>query len=104
MAMDIEVRDVPERQRYEATVNGVVAGFISYGGGHRERIFRHTEVAGDFEGKGVGGALARAALDDLRARGLRVRPLCPFVAAWIGRHPEYLDLVVEDYRSRVTAG
>jgi uncharacterized protein len=46
-----------------------------------------------FEGKGVGAALVQGVLDDVRARGLKVRPCCPFVAAYIRRHPEYEDLV-----------
>ena len=52
-------------------------------------VFTHTEVEPEFEGRGVGGALARAALDDAAARKLTVRPLCPFIAGWIARHPDY---------------
>jgi hypothetical protein len=44
------------------------------------------------EGRGVAGALTRAALDWARASGLRVEPLCPYVAAWMRRHPDYDDL------------
>jgi uncharacterized protein len=53
----------------------------------------HTDVAPKWEGKGVGGALVKGALDDVRARGLKMRPFCPFVRAYIKRHPEYQDLV-----------
>ena len=56
--------------------------------------FTHTEVDPEFEGQGVGSALARYALDQAREAGLRVRPLCPFIARWIRRHPDYADLVV----------
>ena len=57
-------------------------------------IFTHTEVDPKFEGKGVGSALARFALDDVRAAGTRrVLPLCPFIKGWIGKHPDYADLV-----------
>ena len=49
-----------------------------------------------FEGHGVGSRLVQGALDDLRARGLAVVPLCPFVAGFIDRHPEYADLVTTD--------
>jgi predicted GNAT family acetyltransferase len=48
------------------------------------------------EGTGVGSQLVRGALDDLRVRGLRLVPLCPFVAAYVRRHPEYADLVATD--------
>ena len=53
----------------------------------------HTDVAPKWEGKGVGSTLVQGALDDVRARGLKVQPICPFVAAYIRRHPEYQDLV-----------
>jgi predicted GNAT family acetyltransferase len=57
-------------------------------------VFVHTEVEDKFEGHGVGGALARGALDDVRARGFKVTPLCPFIAGWMKKHPEYEDLHV----------
>ena len=56
-------------------------------------VFTHTEVPRELEGLGVGGSLARAGLEWARAHELRVVPICPFVAAYIGRHPEYVDLV-----------
>ena len=71
-----------------------VAGFIAYRRGEGVLTLVHTDVDPRWEGKGVGSELVRGALDDLRARGLKVRPLCPFVAAYIRRHPEYNDLVV----------
>ena len=61
---------------------------------HRGKIiFTHTEVPPELEGHGVGGALARAALTYARKEGLRVVPLCPFIAAFIKRHKEFQDLV-----------
>lgn len=56
-------------------------------------VFTHTEVPRELEGHGVGASLARTGLEWARARELRVVPVCPFVAAYIGRHPEYVDLV-----------
>jgi predicted GNAT family acetyltransferase len=53
----------------------------------------HTDVDPRSEGKGAGAALLQGALDDVRARGLKVRPYCPFVAAYLQRHPEYQDLI-----------
>jgi uncharacterized protein len=94
--VDLEVRDVPERHRYEARTGSELAGYIDYRVAGRERVFRHTQVLAAYEGRGVGSALAKVALDDLRARGLTVRPLCQFVAGWIGRHPEYQDLVTDN--------
>jgi predicted GNAT family acetyltransferase len=56
-------------------------------------VFTHTGVPKDMEGRGIGGALARAGLEHARRHDLAVRPVCPFVAAYIARHPEYADLV-----------
>jgi hypothetical protein len=56
-------------------------------------VFTHTEVPRELEGRGVGASLARTGLDWARAHELRVVPICPFVAAYIGRHPEYVELV-----------
>ncbi|MCW2797965.1 GNAT family N-acetyltransferase [Nocardioides sp.] len=92
---DIETRDNAEEHRYEARIDGELAGFAAYDlKGDNVIIFTHTEVDDAFEGKGVGGALARFALDDVRAGGTRrVVARCPFIKAWIEKHPNYQDLV-----------
>ena len=56
-------------------------------------VFTHTEVDPSFEGQGVGSALARGALDDVRSRGLHIIAMCPFISAYVRRHPEYADLI-----------
>ncbi len=89
----IDVRDRPERARFEITLNEQRAGFAEYDLRDGEIVFTHTEVDEAFEGHGLGSRLARAALDDARARGLRVRPVCRFIASYIRRHPEYRDMV-----------
>ena len=86
------VRDNAEEHRYEAGVPGGLA-FITYRDKPGARVLVHTEVPEEAEGHGIGDALVRGALDDLRARGLKLVPLCPFVAAWLERHPDYGDLV-----------
>lgn len=93
---DVEVRDNQGENRYEAIVDGMTAvlDYRLQDGGIR---LVHTGVPGELEGRGVGSALARHALDDARQRGLAVWPQCPFVASYIRRHPEYLDLVDPDY-------
>ena len=88
------VIDAPEASRYEARVGGELAGFAAYRLSPVRITFTHTEVAPAFAGGGVASHLARQALDDARARGLAVRPLCPFISAYIRRHQEYADLVV----------
>ena len=92
--MNAEVRNNPAEHRYEVWTNGELAGYAQYVL-RRERIaFVHTEVYESYEGLGLGSRLARAALDDARARGLVVMPFCPFIADYIERHlDEYRDLV-----------
>jgi uncharacterized protein len=91
---DVEVTDNPSESRFEARLDGELAGIAVYEL-HPDRIvFLHTEVDDAFEGRGVGSALARTALDDVRGRGgLAVVPRCPFIAGWIEKHPDYQDLV-----------
>jgi len=100
--MSVDVIDVPERHRFEAVLDGELVGFAAYQKTDELIVFTHTEVDSSLEGQGVGGALVREALDHVRELGLRVLPICPFVQAWMLRHPEYTDL---DYRrpaSKVT--
>jgi predicted GNAT family acetyltransferase len=89
----VTVTDRPDELRYEIEAEGEVAGFLMYRVEPGVLELVHTDVDPRFEGKGVGAALVQGALDDVRARGLKVRPYCPFVAAYIRRHPEYEDLV-----------
>jgi len=92
----VTVRDNPTELRYEALADGELIGSIRYRTEPGLVVLIHTEVAPAAEGAGVGSDLVRGALDDIRARGLRVVPLCPFAAAYIHRHPEYADLVGTD--------
>ncbi len=89
----IAVSDNLEAERYEAHVDGRLAGFAEYQLTDELMVFTHTEVDPDFEGRGVGSALARHALEHLRASGGRkALAVCPFIEGWIQRHPEYLDI------------
>lgn len=87
------MRDEPARSRYEARVDGVLAGVAAYTRADGVITFTHTVVEEAFEGQGVGGDLARTALDAARADHLAVVPRCSFIAGWINRHPDYADLV-----------
>jgi len=97
------VLDFAEWSRFEIHVDGCLAGFAQY----RMKdpgliVFTHTEIDDAYEGRGLGSTLVRAALDAARDRGLAVRPDCPFVRAYIARHPDaYLDLVPEELRARL---
>jgi len=99
--VDVKVTDAPDQKRYEGYVGDTLAGIVEYEDAGHDRALMHTEVFDAFEGKGVGGALARGVLDDIRARGVKVRPFCPFIAGWIRRHQDYLDVVADGFRNRV---
>lgn len=91
---DVEVRHNPEETRYEAWLEGQLAGFAVYEKRDATVVFVHTEVDDAFGGRGVGGALAKGALDDVRTQdGADVVPQCPFIRGYIDKHPEYADLV-----------
>lgn len=87
------VRDNPEQSRYEIVAGTQVAGIEQYSRDGDVVTFLHTEVYPQFEGLGFAGVLVGAALDDLRSRGLRVRPECSYVVSFLTKHPEYRDLV-----------
>lgn len=92
---DISVKDNPAEARFEAYLDGALAGFAEYDLTDGVITFVHTEVDDTFEGHGVGSSLVRGALDDVldRADLHGVRASCPFVRAWIRRHPDYLHRV-----------
>jgi uncharacterized protein len=103
--MSVEVVDNPSESRYEVFADGELAGFVQYRLRHGRITFLHTEIDAGHEGSGLGGRLARAALEDASARGLAVVPQCPFIAAYIQRHPDqYLDLVVPEMREKLIEG
>jgi uncharacterized protein len=91
--MSVTVVDDPTESRFEARVDGVLVGVSVYELTSDTIVFLHTNVDERYEGQGVGSEIARSALDDARARGLYVRPLCPFIRDWMKRHPEYDDLI-----------
>jgi uncharacterized protein len=90
---DVQVTDNSAAGRYEAHMDGELAGYVIYREEPGGIVLVHTEVLDEFEGQGVGGRLVAGALDDIRARGLSVTPLCRFAASYIDRHPEYADLL-----------
>lgn len=91
--MSFLVEENPAKHRFEILVDDALAGFTAYLPRGEVLVFTHTEVDQRFQNMGVGAALVRGTLDQIRERGGRVVPKCPFVAAFIKRHPEYGDLV-----------
>ncbi|MBT2336488.1 N-acetyltransferase [Variovorax paradoxus] len=82
--------------RYEAALEGQLAAYAEYNLLTDAIMFTHTEVLPAYEGKGVGSGIARHVLDEARARGLHVIPVCQFIAGYIRKHREYADLVRPD--------
>lgn len=92
---DTRVTNNVESNQFEIhTEDGRLAGFSQYKDSDGVREFVHTVVEDEFEGKGIGRKLARTALDRTRADGLKVVATCKFIKRWIGRNPEYEDLLV----------
>jgi uncharacterized protein len=94
------VVDVPAANRYELRLDGHLIGLAAYRRRDGRIAFTHTEVDEHLSGRGFGSRLVGAALDDARRQELTVVPLCPFVAYYTEQHPEYEELVAQDYRAR----
>ncbi|WP_042371287.1 GNAT family N-acetyltransferase [Streptacidiphilus neutrinimicus] len=90
---EVTVADAPQAHRFEARIEGELVGFASYVREGDRVIYQHTVVGPAYEGLGIGGLLARTALEDGIRRGVTVEVTCPFIRDWLTRHPEYQDKV-----------
>lgn len=97
---EAEVVDVPEQSRYELRLQGRLIGLAAYRRRNGRIAFTHTEVDESCAGRGFGSLLAATALEDARRARFAVVPLCPFIAGYIERHPEFAQLVLSGYRQR----
>jgi uncharacterized protein len=97
---DVAVRDQEAAHRFEIWVGDDLAGFLKYravdGPLH---AFDHTEVQPRYEGHGLAGRLVTETLEAARERGWTLLPYCPYVREFIGKHPEYADLVPDDRKA-----
>ena len=91
--MDVRVTDHPEAKRFEAHAGEELLGVVEYIPLPGKVIATHTEVAEEYEGRGVGSRLVAGMLDLLRDEGRLVQPMCPYVAAFLRKHDEYGDVV-----------
>jgi uncharacterized protein len=96
MATAPRVADNPQASRYELWLGATRAGLLQYQAEPGVVVLVHTQIDPAVAGQGLGERLVAGALADLRARGLRLVPLCPFVGAYLGRHPDQADLVADD--------
>ena len=90
--MPSPVRDNPAQSRFELDAGGVTA-FMKYRLAGNVMSLDHTETPVEARGRGIASQLVRGVLEEARSRGLKVVPRCPFVTAYIARHPEFRDLV-----------
>lgn len=90
----ISTRDSADDGRFEILVGTAVAGFADYSVADGVVTMPHTVIEKEHDGQGLGGKLAAFALDTVRERGLKVRPLCSFIKGYVAKHEEYADLVV----------
>lgn len=95
-----QVVDNPDRNRFELRDGDAVAGWVEYLPAGPSVIIAHTEIDESREGEGLGSVLVRTVLETFRERGRTVIPQCPFTAAYIARHPEFVDVVDPSLRSR----
>lgn len=104
-----EVRDVPGESRYVLLDHGddgspvTEIGEESYVDVGDDRVLFHTGVSDDYAGQGLASKLVRAVVDDIIASGRRIVPVCPYVVAWLPKHPEYQQHVVERRSEHVAA-
>ena len=94
--MEVVVSENTEKKRFEAAVEDKVA-FVDYIRAKGAVYLTHTEVPKGLEGKGVGSGLVKAVLETLEAEGSKIAPLCPFVAAYTKRHPEWRRILAPNY-------
>ena len=90
---DIQVVQNPDKNRFEVKIESYLA-LCEYILGKTRIIFTHTEVPKALAGNSIGAKMAKAGLDYAREHNLQIMPLCPFVAAYMERHPEYYDLLM----------
>lgn len=99
----VDVVDHPLGGHIDAVIDGTTAGSAFYRIVEGRVVVTHTEVDDEYEGQGVGAAIARTLLEQVRANDQQIVPLCPFFAGYIERHPEYEDLVDRDTYDRLTS-
>jgi uncharacterized protein len=92
---DVRIQHNEAERRYELFVGDDLVSIADYRLSDGVFVFDHTETAMVHRGKGLADELVRFALDDVRANGRRIVPLCWFVADFVNEHPEYRDLIAD---------
>ena len=96
----LDITDNAHERRYEARLDGELAGIVEYGRVEGRLVALHTEVLPEYGGRGIASALVRRVLADARNTGAKVTPRCPFFVAHFERHPEDADLLARPLATR----
>jgi predicted GNAT family acetyltransferase len=94
--MELKVIENKEKKRFETEVEGRLA-LIEYIRAENKVYLTHTEVPKELEGKGIASSLVKQVLQQIKDEGLELVPLCPFVAAYLKRHPEWKEILAKGY-------
>jgi len=93
--LNYDVIDNTDEKRFEIHIEGYIAfedyEFFTTSQGEDGIAYTHTEVPEELGGRGIAGYLAKSILDDAAAKNLRVKPICPYIKAYIDKHAEYQD-------------
>lgn len=96
--LHVTIIDNPEHHRVEArTEEGALTGFAQYYVRDGSLVFFHTEVDSEYNGQGIGSQIAAGVIDFVRGRGMPISPQCPFIRAYMAKHPETHDVLAEGF-------
>jgi uncharacterized protein len=96
--LQVKIVDNPEHHRVEArTPDGSLAGFSQYYVRDGKYVFFHTEVLEEYNGQGIGSQIAAGVIEFVRGRGMPISPQCPFIRAYMNKHPETHDVLTPGF-------
>ena len=94
--MEVTVSENKEKKRFEVLIDDKIA-MIEYIRAQNKVYLTHTEVPTELEGKGIASSMVKQVLQQIKDEGLELVPLCPFVAAYLKRHPEWKEILAKGY-------
>src|SRR5690606_6147048 len=96
LKMEVSVSENKENKRFEVMVDGKLA-MIEYIKAQNIIYLTHTEVPPELGGRGIASAMVEQVFQQIKQEGLELVPLCPFVAAYLKRHPEWIGILAKGY-------
>ena len=94
--MEVKIKENTEKKRFEVEVENKIA-LIEYIRAEDKMYLTHTEVPTELEGKGIASSMAKQVLQHIKDENLKLVPLCPFIASYIKRHPEWKEILAKGY-------